>query len=70
MPLIELAFPSVADAETRMRAFALAEQLEKRAVEVPDSAGFVVNRLLFPFLFDAVRLTETPAWPPRTSTRA
>ncbi len=25
---------------------------------VPDEAGFVVNRLLFPFLFDAVRLLE------------
>jgi 3-hydroxyacyl-CoA dehydrogenase len=32
--------------------------LEKRAVEVPDCAGFVVNRLLFPFLFDAVRFAE------------
>ena len=27
-------------------------------MEVPDSAGFVVNRLLFPYLFDAVRLLE------------
>ena len=27
-------------------------------VEVPDTAGFVVNRLLFPYLFDAVRLIE------------
>ena len=27
-------------------------------MEVPDTAGFVVNRLLFPFLFDAVRLME------------
>ena len=25
---------------------------------MPDSAGFVVNRLLFPYLFDAVRLLE------------
>ena len=30
----------------------------KTAVEVPDSTGFVVNRLLFPYLFDAVRLLE------------
>jgi 3-hydroxybutyryl-CoA dehydrogenase len=64
MPLVELAFPSVADADTRARAFALAEQLEKRPVEVPDSAGFVVNRLLFPFLLDAVRLTETAGLAP------
>jgi len=25
---------------------------------VPDTPGFVVNRLLFPYLFDAVRLME------------
>ena len=30
--------------------------LEKTAVEVPDTPGFVVNRLLFPYLFDAVEL--------------
>ena len=58
MELIELAFPAQAAAETRARAHALAATLEKRAVEVPDCAGFVVNRLLFPFLFDAVRFAE------------
>ena len=58
MELIELAFPPQAEPETRMRAHALAATLEKRAVEVPDCAGFVVNRLLFPFLFDAVRFAE------------
>ena len=25
---------------------------------MPDAAGFVVNRLLFPYLFDAVRMLE------------
>jgi 3-hydroxybutyryl-CoA dehydrogenase len=64
MPLVELAFPAVADADTRARAFALCERLEKRPVEVPDSAGFVVNRLLFPFLLDAVRLIETAGLAP------
>jgi 3-hydroxybutyryl-CoA dehydrogenase len=58
MELIELAFPDVAAPSTRSRAHALAALLEKRAVEVPDQAGFVVNRLLFPFLFDAVRFAE------------
>jgi 3-hydroxybutyryl-CoA dehydrogenase len=58
MELIELAFPPQAEPDTRMRAHALAAILEKRAVEVPDRAGFVVNRLLFPFLFDAVRFAE------------
>ena len=36
----------------------LCERLDKTAVEVPDAAGFVVNKLLFPYLFDAVRLLE------------
>jgi 3-hydroxybutyryl-CoA dehydrogenase len=58
MDLIELAFPAEASDETRARARALCEALGKTAVEVPDTPGFVVNRLLFPFLFEAVRLME------------
>ena len=58
MELIELAFPDRAAPDTRDRARALAAALHKRAVEVPDCAGFVVNRLLFPFLFDAVRFAD------------
>lgn len=59
MALIELAFPGAAGQETRARAHALCRDLDKTAVEVPDIPGFVVNRLLFPFLFSAVRLMET-----------
>jgi 3-hydroxybutyryl-CoA dehydrogenase len=58
MELVELAFPAAASHETRARARALCEALGKTAVEVPDTAGFVVNRLLFPYLFEAVRLME------------
>jgi 3-hydroxybutyryl-CoA dehydrogenase len=58
MELIELTFPSAASDGTRARAHALCEALGKTAVEVPDTAGFVVNRLLFPYLFEAVRLME------------
>jgi 3-hydroxybutyryl-CoA dehydrogenase len=58
MELIELAFPSAASDGTRARTHALCEALGKTAVEVPDTAGFVVNRLLFPYLFEAVRLME------------
>jgi 3-hydroxybutyryl-CoA dehydrogenase len=58
MELVELAFPDAAAAQTRARARALCEALGKTAIEVPDSPGFVVNRLLFPYLFDAVRLLE------------
>ncbi len=58
MALIELAFPNGATEQTRARARAVCDTLGKTAVEVPDEAGFVVNRLLFPYLFDAVRLHE------------
>jgi 3-hydroxybutyryl-CoA dehydrogenase len=58
MDLIELAFPAAATETTRKRARALCAALGKTAVEVPDTPGFVVNRLLFPFLFEAVRLME------------
>lgn len=58
MDLVELAFPRAATERTRERAHALCEALGKTAVEVPDVPGFVVNRLLFPYLFSAVRLLE------------
>ena len=58
MDLVELVFPEAASQSTRERSFALCEGLQKTAVEVPDLPGFVVNRLLFPFLFEAVRLRE------------
>ena len=58
MDLVELVFPDAASQATRERSFALCEALGKTAVEVPDLPGFVVNRLLFPFLFEAVRLRE------------
>ena len=64
MELIELCLPEgladgVAD---RARAFTAA--LGKSGVEVPDTAGFVVNRLLFPYLFDAVRFLEASGMEP------
>ncbi len=58
MELVELVFPDAASAETRGRAVELCQTLGKTAVVVPDVPGFVVNRLLFPYLFSAVRLLE------------
>jgi 3-hydroxybutyryl-CoA dehydrogenase len=58
MKLVELSFPDDATSETKLELHRLCERLEKTAVEVPDAAGFVVNKLLFPYLFDAVRLLE------------
>ncbi len=58
MALVELAFGPSAAPETRLRAREMCVALGKTAVEVPDIPGFVVNRLLFPYLFSAVRLLE------------
>lgn len=58
MELVELVFAPATSASTRTRARALCSELGKTAVEVPDTPGFVVNRLLFPYLFEAVRLLE------------
>lgn len=65
MQLVELIFPAAATEDTRRRALALCETFEKRPVEVPDIPGFVVNRLLFPYLFNAVALLEETGMDPR-----
>ena len=64
MKLVELAFPAAATDATRRRARALCEALGKTAVEVPDLPGFVVNRLLFPYLFSAVAFLEETGMAP------
>jgi 3-hydroxybutyryl-CoA dehydrogenase len=64
MQLVELVFPRTASEQTRSRALKLCENFEKTPVEVPDVPGFVVNRLLFPYLFSAVRLVEETGMDP------
>jgi 3-hydroxybutyryl-CoA dehydrogenase len=64
MRLVELVFPRTAGERTRRRALALCATLDKTPVEVPDVPGFVVNRLLFPYLFGAVRLLEETGMEP------
>lgn len=64
MELIELCLPDALADGVGDRARAFCSALGKRAVEVPDEPGFVVNRLLFPFLFDAVRLLERTGMEP------
>ena len=66
MELVELAFPSGASADTRERVRAWCEDIGKTPVEVPDAPGFVVNRLLFPYLFSAVELAEQHDLDPAT----
>ena len=65
MALVELAFPEAATPDTRDRTRALCAALGKTAVDVADTPGFVVNRLLFPYLFDAVELLERTGMEPK-----
>src|SRR3954451_24673068 len=58
MKLVELAYPEGVNGNTRERAVALCEALGKTPVEVPDLPAFVVNLLLFPYLFSAVFFQE------------
>jgi len=58
MKLVELAYPDGASYDARARLRALCNMLGKTAVEVPAVPGFVVNRLLFPYLFSAVRMMD------------
>jgi 3-hydroxybutyryl-CoA dehydrogenase len=64
MPLVELCYPDEATPGTRETAKAFCAALDKTPIDVPDEPGFVVNRLLFPFLFDAVRLLERTGMEP------
>ena len=58
MELIEVCIPAQVRDGVRERALEWCRQMGKTAIEVPDQTGFVVNRLLFPYLFEAVRLME------------
>jgi 3-hydroxyacyl-CoA dehydrogenase len=66
MDLVELAFADAASQPTRDGMQRLCEALGKTAIEVPDVPGFVVNRLLFPFMFEAVALLESTGVEPET----
>jgi 3-hydroxybutyryl-CoA dehydrogenase len=64
MELIELCLPQGTRDGIGERAAAWCEAMGKTVVVVPDEPGFVVNRLLFPYLFDAVRLLERTGMKP------
>ncbi len=64
MALIELCLPDELGEGVGDRARAFTAALGKTGVVVPDTAGFVVNRLLFPYLFDAVRFLEASGMDP------
>ncbi|MEY2479309.1 MAG: 3-hydroxyacyl-CoA dehydrogenase / enoyl-CoA hydratase / 3-hydroxybutyryl-CoA epimerase [Verrucomicrobiota bacterium] len=58
MKLIEVVIGKETSEETRERALAFARQVGKLPVVVRDSPGFLVNRVLFPYLLDAAELFE------------
>jgi 3-hydroxybutyryl-CoA dehydrogenase len=64
LELIELCVPQHARSDIATRARAWCERIGKTVVEVPDEPGFVVNRLLFPYLFDAVHLLSQTGMKP------
>lgn len=65
MKLVEICVPEPVDPAIGERARAWCELMGKTAVEVADTAGFAVNRLLFPYLFDAVRYHEQTGMEPQ-----
>jgi 3-hydroxybutyryl-CoA dehydrogenase len=58
MQLIELVYTPFTSDTTRSILHDLGNSLNKTVVDVQDVSGFIVNRLLIPYLFDAVRLLE------------
>ena len=58
MKLIEVVIGKQTSDETKERALAFARQIGKLPVVVRDSPGFLVNRVLFPYLLDAAELFE------------
>ena len=58
MKLVEIVRPLTASDDTIAAATAFAVRCGKDAVEVKDQAGFIVNALLFPYLNNAVRMSE------------
>ena len=58
MKLIEVVVGRQTSDETRDRALAFARQIGKLPVVVRDSPGFLVNRVLFPYLLDAAEIFQ------------
>jgi 3-hydroxyacyl-CoA dehydrogenase/enoyl-CoA hydratase/3-hydroxybutyryl-CoA epimerase len=61
MKLVEVVIAKQTSDETRERSLAFVRQIGKLPVIVHDSPGFLVNRVLFPYLLDAAELFESGA---------
>ena len=58
MPLLEVVHGPATDAATGARMLAFARQLDKLPVPVKSAPGFLVNRILFAYLSEAMRLAQ------------
>ena len=58
MKLVEVIRALTTSDETYQVVFAFAQSLGKEPIAAPDRPGFIVNRLLVPYLLDAVRAYE------------
>ncbi len=58
MKLVEVVVGAETSDDTIARALAFVRQIAKRPVTVRDSPGFLVNRVLFPYLLEAAELFE------------
>jgi 3-hydroxybutyryl-CoA dehydrogenase len=58
MKLVEVIRALTTSDETYQAVFTFAESLGKEPITAPDRPGFIVNRLLVPYLLDAIRAYE------------
>jgi len=58
MKLVEVIRGLTTSDETYRQVFAFAQSLGKEPITAPDKPGFIVNRLLVPYLLDAIRSYE------------
>ena len=58
MPLLEVVQTVTTDEESLATGFEFGEKLGKLTVHAKDKTGFIVNRLLVPYLLDAIRAYE------------
>ncbi len=59
LPLVEVISSESTSQETVDTAMAFCDTLDRQTVRVKDTPGFIVNRLLVPFIFDAIRMLES-----------
>ncbi len=58
LPLVEVVSSESTSQETIDAAMAFCDSIDRLTVRVKDSPGFIVNRLLVPFIFDAIHMLE------------